>query len=258
MPALSDRPFTSATQGMNSAWRIVKRFGAPPWRSRHQNKAFPPAHPRANNSFFLLLQDISEDLKLGLNRTIELALADQSWEALAAQLARNDHLNVRPDEHVSSSSCVNLSPPLLARLSAEPKLLPCCLVAQLAKCSCCLMNPETKPCRRLRGVWSLGQFLFLWLFHETELEAIAPLCTPEENRTQTQKNVARAPRVKIFLTDNHPFRKNPDLDDKPVRTASRSLNGDLLTFPFPVLVRWRALFVGYRLGLGVRADGTQR
>ena len=44
---------------------------------------------------FLFLQDISEDLKLSLNDRIELALADQGWHALAAQLGRNDHLNVR-------------------------------------------------------------------------------------------------------------------------------------------------------------------
>ncbi|CAN0137147.1 unnamed protein product, partial [Scytosiphon promiscuus] len=40
------------------------------------------------------IEDVGEDLKLSLNGRIELALADQGWEALASQLNRNDHLNV--------------------------------------------------------------------------------------------------------------------------------------------------------------------
>lgn len=40
-------------------------------------------------------QDVSEDLKLSLNRRIESALAKQGWEKLASELGRNDHLNVR-------------------------------------------------------------------------------------------------------------------------------------------------------------------
>lgn len=63
--------------------------------------ALSPFHPHADNAF-LFHQDISEDLKLSLNGRIELALADQGWEALAAQLGRNDHLNVRPDNLLAS------------------------------------------------------------------------------------------------------------------------------------------------------------
>jgi len=61
----------------------------------HHTNLFAPTHPRANATMLVVLQDISEDLKLSLNGRIELALADQGWAALAAQLRRNDHLNVR-------------------------------------------------------------------------------------------------------------------------------------------------------------------
>lgn len=61
---------------------------------------FPQGYPRPHirptlSTFCLFRQDVSEDLKFSLNTRIELALADQGWEALAAQLRMNDHLNVR-------------------------------------------------------------------------------------------------------------------------------------------------------------------
>lgn len=54
-----------------------------------------PTSALSFSTLCLFRQDLSEDLKLKLNTRIELALADQGWEALAAQLRMNDHLNVR-------------------------------------------------------------------------------------------------------------------------------------------------------------------